>query len=163
LCTRCIAQRSRRWNNCLLHRGCRKDARAFQSRGKPTLKTGRESLRKWFRKNGGKNPKVVTKPLLTPDRKFNRAKWAEARKRQLDSGEPFHAAFLDEKRFCTMSRCKRIKYLPKESTRKLVLINCQFREQKVGAIHKGESSSRCSCNAGNKATHRSFCCYFSIL
>ena len=55
----------------------------------------------------------MEKPFLTEDQKQKRKEWCVEQKNLMqDKGEDFHACFLDEKWFYTVSRRRRVKYLP---------------------------------------------------
>jgi len=84
----------------------------FVDADKPALSMSRATIRKWFLKLGGKQKRVVERPIITPLRKIERVKWCTDRKQQVESDEPFYMAFLDEKWFYVRSRRRKMKHLP---------------------------------------------------
>jgi hypothetical protein len=95
---------------------CSKDHHAEDDSTTPVLKMNRMHVRRWFKANHGKARKRSYRPILTPERKIERKKWAAYWLDKIQdaraTGQPLYIAFLDEKWFYIYSRRKKAKILP---------------------------------------------------
>lgn len=79
----------------------------------PATRYNTTNVWRWFKQQGGKEKSPMEKPFLTEDQKQKRKEWCVEQKNLMqEKGEDFHACFLDEKWFYTVSRRRRVKYLP---------------------------------------------------
>ena len=101
----------------------------------PNLNISEYQLKNWFHECGGKCKKMVTKPLLTNERKEKRVTWCQERLKQLEdqvtNNQPVYFAFLDEKWFYPYSGRTWVKCMPQGE-----------HEEEVIAIQTKKESSR---------------------
>jgi len=70
-------------------------------------------LWRWFVQNKGRETAATTKPYLTTDQKKARKEWCMRIKSLIaEHGNNFYCCFLDEKWFYTVSRRRKVKFLP---------------------------------------------------
>ena len=76
-----------------------------------TINLNESTLRRWFKKHGGKEKSSIEKPYLSNEQKEKRLVWA-TQMRDMMLTEAI-VVYLDEKWFYTTSRRRKLKYLPR--------------------------------------------------